>query len=70
MEELISVSCLCKGTMCRTCGKNLVHGSGTNSYDEETNTIGHWAWFAGMIPCARCRSRKAAEPGAAPDPAT
>ena len=57
-EELVSVTCLCHGPLCCLCHKNRVHASGTNSYDEETNTIGHWAWFAGSIPCSVCRLRR------------
>lgn len=57
-EELVSVTCLCKGSKCRSCGENLVHGSGTNTYEEATNSIGHWPNFAGMIPCDDCKARK------------
>jgi len=27
---------------------------GSNSYDEETNTIGHWPYFSVLAPCAHC----------------
>ncbi len=56
----ITVTCLCKGVPCRKCGKNLVHRSGTNEYTEATNTIGHWPWFASMIPCRQCAIMDAA----------
>ena len=54
--EIVTVSCLCKGTPCTLCKKNLVHRSISNSYVEESNSIEHSAWFAGMIPCGPCRA--------------
>jgi hypothetical protein len=58
-EEDITVRCLCQGTLCQKCGRNRVHRSGSNSYDERTNSVEHWPWFAGMLPCVECRDREA-----------
>lgn len=57
-DQELTVSCLCHGPLCKTCGVIRIHGPGTNSYDEETNSIGHWPWFSGMVPCQRCRDRQ------------
>ena len=52
--DIVRVKCLCNGVLCRGCGKNKVHASGSNSYDKATNTIDHWPWFAGLAPCWEC----------------
>lgn len=57
-EEYISVSCLCEGIICKACGKNKIHRPISNSYEEETNSIGHWSYLSGMRPCDECRSKK------------
>ena len=54
----IRVSCRCHNKPCQRCGVNKVASSGTNEYDEKTNTIGHWPWFASMIPCWECRKKE------------
>ena len=57
-EEYISVSCLCQGIICKACGKNRIHRPISNSYDQKTNTIGHWSYFSGMRPCSECKNKK------------
>jgi hypothetical protein len=57
-DETIGVSCLCKGIPCRRCGKNKVHRPISNSYEEDTNTIGHWPYFTVMVPCRDCRAKE------------
>ena len=57
-EKAISVGCLCKGIPCPQCGWRLVHRPISNSYDAATNSIGHWPWFSGMIPCYECKKGK------------
>jgi len=57
-EGYISVSCLCKGIVCRACNKNKIHRPISNSYEEETNSIGHWPSFSGMRPCQECINKK------------
>jgi hypothetical protein len=57
-EEYIGVSCLCDGILCRRCMKNKIHRPVSNSYEEENNSIGHWPYFSGMMPCGECRKNK------------
>ena len=57
-EKLVSVSCRCKGFLCRGCGKNTIHRPISNSYEPESNTVGHWPWFTGMMQCRECREAK------------
>jgi hypothetical protein len=54
-DQIISVTCLCRGIPCRRCGVVTVHKPGSNSYDPETNTVSHWSGMSGMMPCASCR---------------
>jgi hypothetical protein len=54
----ISVSCLCHGILCRSCGKNLIHRPISNSYHPDVNEVWPFPWFAGMIPCSECRAKK------------
>ena len=54
----VRVRCLCNGVLCQRCKKNKVHASGSSSYDEATNTVGHWPWFAGMAPCRECAEKE------------
>ena len=56
--EIIRVRCLCNGTLCQRCKKNTVHASGSSSYEESTNRIGHWPWFSGLAPCRECREKE------------
>ena len=51
---MVSVRCRCRGPLCMHCHVNHVHASGSSSYDEETNSVGHWPGFAGMAPCWEC----------------
>lgn len=53
-DKDISVSCLCKGRICGKCGVGRKNAPGSNSYDEETNTIWHWPYFSVLAPCAHC----------------
>ena len=52
--EMTSVSCLCKGIPCPICKKNKVHRPCSNSYEEDTNHIGHWPYFTGQSGCWEC----------------
>jgi len=54
-EEYLGISCLCDGILCPKCKKNKIHRPISNSYDEKSNSIGHWPWFSGMRPCDECR---------------
>ena len=56
--QVISVTCLCHGPLCRYCGVTRIHRPGSNSYEPESNTIGHWPGFSGMMPCAACREER------------
>ena len=56
-EDPVSVSCLCKGILCRICGKKRLHRPTSTSYDKATNTIGHWSWTTGMLGCRTCQRR-------------
>ena len=51
----IPVRCLCQGRLCQKCGVTRLHRPGSNSYEEETNSIGHWPGIMAMLPCSRCR---------------
>jgi hypothetical protein len=55
-EERIGARCLCHGPLCKRCGQRRIHRPGSNSYDPETNTIGHWFVLMGMFPCSMCRA--------------
>ena len=57
-EEYLGVSCLCDGIVCPKCKKNKIHRPISNSYDPESNTIGHSPWFTGMMGCDECRKKK------------
>ena len=57
-DKMIGVSCLCNGILCGRCKKNKVHRPISNSYEEDTNTIGHWPYFTGMMPCRECRAKE------------
>lgn len=57
-HQVISVTCLCHGPLCKRCGVVRFHKPGSNSYDPETNRVEHWSWFAGMMPCAVCREQE------------
>ena len=52
----VSVTCLCRGIPCSRCKTHLIHRPGSNSYEPDTNSIGHWPYFAGMLPCEECRA--------------
>ena len=54
-EEYIDVSCLCEGILYPKCKTNKIHRPISNSYYEESNTIGRWPYFTGMIGCEKCR---------------
>ena len=56
-EEPVSVRCLCEGILCKCCGKRFIHRPISNSYDSDDNSIWHWPWFTGMIPCEDCKKR-------------
>lgn len=56
-EEITTVSCLCDGILCPRCKKNKIHRPISNSYDPESNTIGHWPYFTGMMGCEKCRKK-------------
>ena len=59
-EEAILVRCLCEGIPCSRCGQRLVNRPTSNSYYVATNSIEHWPWFSGMIPCYDCKARERA----------
>lgn len=59
-EKEISVTCLCKGILCSRCKTNKIHRPTSNSYDPETNSIWHHAYFMAAAPCAECRAREQA----------
>lgn len=54
----IRVRCLCEGIPCERCKINKIHRPVSNSYDPKTNSIEHWPYFSGMIPCGECKERK------------
>lgn len=54
-DEYLGVSCLCDGVLCRRCKTNKVHRPISNSYDEKSNSVSHWPYFAGMMPCIECK---------------
>lgn len=54
-DRVVRVSCRCRGTLCTRCGVHRVNRSGSNRYHPEDNTVWHYPWFAGMVPCRRCR---------------
>lgn len=54
-ERIVTVSCLCKGPLCKTCGVNRIHRPISNAYDRNSNTVGHWSHLIGMFPCRPCR---------------
>ncbi|MDA8382605.1 MAG: hypothetical protein M0037_05990 [Betaproteobacteria bacterium] len=57
-DKTLTISCLCAGILCSKCKKNRIHRPISNSYDPETKTFGHWAYFSGMAPCRECRERE------------
>ena len=57
-EEILTASCLCSGILCRRCQKNKIHRPTSNSYDPNSNSIGHWPYFSGMAPCKECAERE------------
>ncbi|HEY4513563.1 MAG TPA: hypothetical protein VJH06_03565 [Candidatus Paceibacterota bacterium] len=57
-EGYIGVSCLCDGIPCPKCKINKIHRPISNSYDEINNSIGHWPYFSGMMPCNECKNIK------------
>ena len=58
-EEIITVSCLYDGILCPGCKKNKIHRPSSNSYDPESNTIGHWPGitFTRQYLCDECRKK-------------
>lgn len=54
----IRVRCLCEGIPCPRCKINKIHRPISNSYDAETDTIEHWPYFSGMVPCQECKERE------------
>ena len=54
-DRIIKVTCLCDGITCPKCNKNKIHRPISNSYDEESNTIGHWPYFSGLMHCDECK---------------
>lgn len=59
-EKELSVSCLCKGILCKKCKRNKIHRPISNSYDPDTNRIWHWAYFMGLAPCDECHAKEQA----------
>ena len=57
-DRVVRVTCRCHGTPCLGCGVHLVNKSGSNCYHPEDNTVWHYPWFAGMMPCRWCRELK------------
>ncbi len=57
-DKMLTVTCLCDGIPCQRCGKNKIHRPISNSYDEKSNTIEHWAFFCGQIPCWECKRKE------------
>jgi hypothetical protein len=60
-EEVITATCLCVGILCMRCKKNKIHRPISNTYDPETNTIEHWFWLSGMVPCRECKEKERKE---------
>lgn len=58
MGSEFTVTCLCDGIPCPRCHVNKIHRPISNSYDPETNEIGHWAYFTAMMPCPACRAKE------------
>lgn len=57
-EEYLTVSCFRDGILCPKCKKNKIHRPVSNSYDEESNTIEHLFYLAGMMGCSECREKR------------
>jgi hypothetical protein len=57
-ERYVSVTCLCKGPLCKRCGLVHIHRPISNSYDPLTNTVEHWPYFMGMSSCRTCRAQE------------
>ncbi len=57
-EGNITVSCICSGILCHKCKVNMMRRPISNSYDEESNTIGHCPYFMGWFGCWECRNEK------------
>jgi hypothetical protein len=56
---IITASCVCDGIPCPKCKKNKIHRPGSNSYSPRWNSIEHWPYFSGMVPCKECRDKVA-----------
>ncbi|MFO8007238.1 MAG: tetratricopeptide repeat protein [Candidatus Brocadiia bacterium] len=57
-DRLIGVTCLCHGIPCPRCGERKIHRPISNSYAVKSNTVEHWPWFSGMMPCSECRKQE------------
>ena len=60
-ESSIKVTCLCDGILCRRCKRNKIHRPISNSYSPASNSIGHWPYFSGLLPCDECREKEERE---------
>lgn len=58
-KSQVSVTCLCHGISCSCCKTQLIHRPGSNTYDPGSNSVEHWPYFAGLLPCKQCRTAKA-----------
>lgn len=56
----LNVTCICEGIPCCRCGVNKVHRPISNSWTERGG-LGHWPYFANMIPCPDCRAKQRIE---------
>jgi hypothetical protein len=60
--HMVSVKCICHGKLCPKCGVNRLRVPGSNSYEPETNEIGHWPGMIAMFSwCGDCRRKKQEE---------
>ncbi len=63
-DDMTSVTCICHGIPCRGCGVNKIPRPISNTYDEETNSIGHWPYFTSMMLCHECYQKEQKEEAA------
>jgi hypothetical protein len=53
--DIVPVSCLCQGIVCRYCKRRAIHRPISNYYDGETGQVWHVPYFAYDVPCPDCR---------------
>jgi endogenous inhibitor of DNA gyrase (YacG/DUF329 family) len=52
----LPVICICKGTPCPRCGKQLIRRPISNYYDEPRGTVWHTPSFGYLSLCPICRA--------------